>query len=86
MRDAFHQHSLLANPLRLHTARLHLIETMLRYEEAEDLVFPDEADVRLLLSSLQPVAQAQQLVEVLKASQQPEPKASVASIYAPEQE
>jgi hypothetical protein len=44
--------------------------------EAEDLVFTDDADVRLLLSSLQPAAQAKQLVEVQKAPQQSKPKAS----------
>jgi hypothetical protein len=46
-------------------------------EETEDLIFTDEADARLLLSSLQPAAQSRQLLDVLKASQQPEPKADV---------
>jgi hypothetical protein len=41
------------------------------------LIFADEADARLLLSSLQPAAQSRQLLEILKASQQPEPKANV---------
>ena len=77
MRDALYQLQLLANPLQRRAARLHSIEVRLRTEDAEDLIFTDEADARLLLSSLQPVAQAQQLVEILKASQQPEPKANV---------
>ena len=77
MQGALHQQQLFANPLQLRAARLHSIEIRLRTEEAADLIFTDEADARLLLSSLQPTAQAQQLVEVLKASQQPEPKANV---------
>jgi hypothetical protein len=56
--------------------RLHSIETRLRTEEAEDLIFTDETDARLLLSSLQPAAQSRQLLEILKASQQAEPKAN----------
>ena len=66
-----------ANPLQLQAARLHSIETRLRTEEAQDLIFTDEADVRQLLFILQPVAQARQLVELLKASPLPEPKANV---------
>jgi hypothetical protein len=57
--------------------RLHSIETRLRTEETEDLIFTDETDARLLLSSLQPAAQSRQLLEILKASQQPEPEANV---------
>jgi hypothetical protein len=57
--------------------RLHSIETRLRTEETEDLIFTDETDARLLLSSLQPAAQSRQLLEILKASQQAEPKANV---------
>jgi hypothetical protein len=41
------------------------------------LIFTDETNARLLLSSLQPVAQSRELIETLKASQQPEPKADV---------
>jgi hypothetical protein len=77
MQGAFHQEQLLANPLQLRAARLHSIETRLRTEETEDLIFTDEADARLLLSSLQSAAQSRQLLEILKASQQPEPKANV---------
>jgi hypothetical protein len=77
MQGALRQEQLLANPFQLRAARLHSIETRLKTEEAEELIFTDEADARLLLSSLQPAAQAQQLIEVLKASQQPEPKANV---------
>jgi len=77
MQGALHQQQLFANPLQVRAARLHSIEIRLRTEEANDLIFTDEADARLLLSSLQPAAQAQQLVEILKASQQPEPKVNV---------
>ena len=77
MQGAFHQEQLLANPLQLRAVRLHSIETRLRTEETEDLIFTDETDARLLLSSLQPAAQSRQLLEILKASQQPEPKANV---------
>jgi hypothetical protein len=76
MQGALHQQRVFANPLQLRAARLHSIETRLRTEEAEDLIFTDETDARMLLSSLQSAAQAQQLVEVLKASQQPEPTAN----------
>jgi hypothetical protein len=77
MQGALHQEQLLANPLQLRAARLHSIETRLRSEETEDLIFSDEVDARLLLSSLQPAAQSRQLLEILKASQQPEQKANV---------
>jgi len=77
MQGAFHQEQLLANPLQLRAVRLHSIETRLRTEESEDLIFTDETDARLLLSSLQPAAQSRQLIETLKASQQPDPKANV---------
>jgi hypothetical protein len=77
MQGAFDQEQLLANPLQLRAVRLHSIETRLRTEEIEDLIFNDETDVRLLLSSFQPAAQSQQLLEILKASQQPEPKVNV---------
>ena len=77
MQGTFHQEQLLANPLQLRAVRLHSIETRLRTEETEDLIFTDETDARLLLSSLEPAAQSRQLLEILKASQQPEPKANV---------
>jgi hypothetical protein len=77
MQGALHQQQLFANPLQLRAARLHSIETRLRTEEAADLIFTDEADARLLLSSLQPTAQAQQLLDALKALQNPESKANV---------
>jgi hypothetical protein len=77
MQGTFHQEQLLANPLQLRAVRLHSIETRLRTEETEDLIFTDETDVRLLLSSLQTAAQSRQLLEILKVSQQPEPKANV---------
>ncbi len=38
-----------ANQLQLQAARLHSIETRLRTEEAQDLIFTNEADVRQLL-------------------------------------
>ena len=69
-----------ANPLQLQSARLHSIETRLRTEEAEALIFTDEADVRQLLFDLQPVTQARQFVELLKASPHPEPQANVGGI------
>ena len=77
MQGAFYQEQLFAKPLQLGAARLHSIETRLRTEETEDLVFTDETDARLLLSSLQPAAQSRHLLEILKASQQPEPEANV---------
>jgi hypothetical protein len=77
MQGALHQQQLFANPLQLRAARLHSIETQLKTEEAADLIFTDEADVRLLLSSLQPAAQSQQLLEILKTSPHPEPKANL---------
>ena len=77
MQGAFYQEQLLANPLQLRAVRLHSIETRLRTEETEDLIFTDETDARLLLSSVQSAAQSRQLLEILKASQQPEPKADV---------
>jgi hypothetical protein len=77
MQGALHHQQLFASPHQLRTARLHSIETRLRTEEADDLIFADEADARLLLSSLQPTAQSQQLLEILKASQHPEPQADV---------
>ncbi len=77
MEGAFHQEQLLANPLQLRAVRLHSIETRLRTEETEDLIFTDETDARLLLSTLQPAAHSRELLEILKASQQPEPKANV---------
>ena len=77
MQGAFYQGQLLANPLQLRALRLHSIETRLRTEDAEELIFTDEADARLLLSSLQTVAHAQQLLDTLKTSQNPEPKANV---------
>jgi hypothetical protein len=77
MQGALHQQQLFANPLQLRAVRLHSIEARLRTEEADNLIFTDEADARLLLSSLQSAAQSRQLLEILKASQQPEPKANV---------
>jgi hypothetical protein len=77
MEGAFYQGQLLANHLPLRAVRLHSIETRLRTEETKDLIFTDETDAHLLLSSLQPAAQSRELIETLKASQQPEPKANV---------
>jgi hypothetical protein len=77
MQGAFFQEQLLANPLQLRAVRLHSIETRLRTEETEDLIFTDETDAHLLLSSLQPATQSRELIETLKASQQPEPKEDV---------
>ncbi len=77
MQGALQQQQLFANPLQLRAARLHSIEIRLRTEDAADLIFTEEADARLFLSSLQPAAQSRQLIEILKASQQPESKANV---------
>jgi hypothetical protein len=77
MQGAFHQEQLLANPLQLRAVRLHSIETRLRTKETEDLIFADESDARLLLSSFQPAVQSRQLLEILQVSQQPEPRANV---------
>jgi hypothetical protein len=77
MQNSLRQEQRIANPLQLQTARLHSIESRLRTEESGDLIFTDEADVRQLLFTLQPAAQARQLIELLKASQLPEPKSNV---------
>jgi hypothetical protein len=66
-----------ANPLQVRAARLHSIETRLRTDEAEDLVFTDEPEVQELLSCLQPVAHAHRVLEVLKTSQAPGAKVNV---------
>ncbi len=77
MQNALRQQQRIANPLQLQASRLHSIESRLRTEESGDLIFTDEADVRQLLFTLQPVAQARQLVELLKASHLQEPKSDV---------
>ncbi len=77
MREAMYQHKLLANPLQVKAARLHALETRLQSEGANEMLFTNEADVHLLLSCLQPAAHSQQLLQILKASQEPEPKANV---------
>jgi hypothetical protein len=41
------------------------------------MLFTNEADVHLLLSCLQPAAHSQQLLQILKTTQEPEPKANV---------
>jgi hypothetical protein len=77
MRDALYQHRLLANPLQIKAARLHALETRLQSEGTNELLFTNEADVHLLLSCLQPAAHSQQLLQILKTSQEPEPKANI---------
>lgn len=77
MRDALYQHQLLANPLQVKAARLHALETRLQSEKTNELLFTNEADVQMLLSCLQPAAHSQQLLQILKTSQEPEPKANV---------
>jgi Large polyvalent protein-associated domain 7 len=77
MQNALGHEQRIANPLQHHAARLHSIESRLRTEESGNLIFTDEADVRQLLFTLQPAAQARQLIELLKASQLPEPKSDV---------
>ena len=77
MRDALYQHQLLANPLQIKAARLHSLETRLQNEETSELLFTNETDVQMLLSCLQPATHSQQLLQILKRSQEPEPKANV---------
>jgi hypothetical protein len=52
----------------------------LQNEATSELLFTNEADVHLLLSCLQPAAHSQQMFQILKASQEPEPKANVGGI------
>jgi len=77
MRRALHQHQLVANPLQVKAARLHALEARLQNEDASGLLFTNEADVHLLLSCLQPAAHSQQVLQILKASQESEPKAKI---------
>jgi hypothetical protein len=77
MRDALRQHQLVANPLQIKTARLHALEARLQNEDASGMLFTNEADVHLLLSCLQPAAHSRQMLQILKTSQEPEPKANV---------
>ena len=77
MRDALYQHQLLANPLQIKATRLHALETRLQSEGTNEMLFTNEADVHLLLSCLQPAAHTQQLLQILKTSQKPEPKANI---------
>jgi hypothetical protein len=77
MRDALYQHQLVANPLQVKATRLHALEARLQNEDTSGMLFTNEADIQLLLSCLQPVAHSQQLLQILKASQEPEPKANV---------
>jgi hypothetical protein len=80
MQNALQPQQRTVNPLQLQAARLNSIESRLRTEETDDLIFTDEADARQLLSSLQPGAQVQQLLDALKASQHPGPRANVGGI------
>jgi hypothetical protein len=77
MRDALYQHQLVANPLQVKAARLHALEARLQNENTGGMLFTDEADVHLLLSCLQPAAHSQQLLQILKTDQGPEPRANV---------
>jgi hypothetical protein len=76
MQDALYQHQLLANPLQVKATRLHALETRLQ-SETNELLFTNEADVHLLISCLQPAAHSQQMLQILKTGQEPEPKANV---------
>jgi phage anti-repressor protein len=49
----------------------------LQNEDTSGLLFTNEADVQLLLSCLQPAAHSQQLLQILKTSQESEPKANI---------
>jgi hypothetical protein len=77
MRDALYQHQLLANPLQIEATRLHALETRLHNEGTNELLFTNETDVQMLLSCLQPASHSHQLLQILKTSQEPEPKANV---------
>jgi hypothetical protein len=77
MRDAMHQHLLVANPLQIKAARLHALEARLQNENTGGMLFTNEADILLLLSCLQSAAHSQQMLQTLKLSQEPEPKANV---------
>jgi hypothetical protein len=77
MRDAQHQHQLVANPLQVRAARLHALEARLQNEDTSGLLFNNEADVHLLLSCFQPAAHSQQMLQILETDQGPEPKADV---------
>jgi hypothetical protein len=66
MRDALHQHQLVANPLQIKAIRLHALETRLQNEGTNELLFTNEADVHMLLSCLQPAAHSQQVLQILK--------------------
>jgi hypothetical protein len=77
MRDALYQHQLLANPFQIKATPLHSLETRLQSEGTYEILFTKEADVHLLLSCLQPAAHSQQLLQILKTSQEPEPKANI---------
>jgi len=68
-----------ANPLQVKAARLHALETRLQNEATSGMLFTNEADVHLLLSCVQPTAHSQQMLQILKASQEPEPQANVGS-------
>jgi hypothetical protein len=77
MRDALYQHQLVANPLQVKAARLHALEARLQNENMGGMLFTNEADVQLLLSCLQSAAHSQEMLQILKSSQEPEPKANV---------
>jgi hypothetical protein len=77
MRDALYQHQLVANPLQVKAARLHALEARLQNENTGGMLFTNEADVQLLLSCLQSAAHSQEMLQILKSSQEPEPKANV---------
>jgi hypothetical protein len=77
MRDALYQHQLVANPLQIKATRLHSLETRLQSEGTNEMLFTNEADLQMLLSCLQPAAHSQQLLQILKSSQEPEPKANI---------
>ena len=77
MQDALRQHQFVANPLQIKAARLHALEARLQNEDTSGLLFTNEADVHLLFCCLQPAAQSQRVLQILKASHEPEPKANI---------
>jgi hypothetical protein len=79
MQSALDREKQTANPLQVRAVWLHSIETRLRTDEADELLFTDEAEVQELLSCLQPAAHAHRMLEILKTSQDRDPKANVGS-------
>jgi len=77
MQNALDWEKQTANPLQVRAARLHLIETRLRTEEAEDLLLPTKPRFRNCFHASSRPLMAYRMLEVLKTSQDRDPKANV---------